>query len=121
MNCFSLLIFCEGLSALLFFTLFIVFLEGPTTFTVPLQEQTVIEKETATFTCEVSKPDKKVKWFKSGKEIIPDQHFTIDCDACVHRLTISNCYETDSAEYTAKIDRSKTSANLIVEGEILSF
>ena len=48
---------------------------------------------------------------------MPNEHFTIDVDGRVHRLTISNCFVTDGAEYTAKIDKSKTSAKLVVEGK----
>ena len=61
----------------------------------------------------------KVKWYKSGKEIMPSERFTIDVDGRVHRLTISNCFTTDGTEYTAKIDRSKTSAKLVVDGQCI--
>ena len=34
--------------------------EAPVTFTVPMKDETVVEKNSATFTCEVSKPGKEV-------------------------------------------------------------
>lgn len=91
--------------------------EIPTTFTVPLKETSVTESETATLQCEVSKPDKKVKWLKNGKELKPDDNCEITVDGTVHTLTYKKSVMTDAASYTAKVDKDKTAAKLIVNGE----
>ena len=39
----------------------------------PLENQRLVEKETATLSCKVKNPQKyPVKWFRNGEEITPD-------------------------------------------------
>ena len=87
-------------------------------FTVPLQDVKVPEHNEATFSCEVSKPGKPVKWFRNGKEIKPDKKHVVTADGCKHTLKIKDCDLDDTAEITAKVDDAETEAKLAaVEAE----
>ncbi len=87
-----------------------------------MQDLTVPEENSITLECELSKPDKKVKWLKDGKEIKPDRKksITTKTDGRRHSLTIPRPVSDDSAEYTAKCGDHETKAKLTVEGSFLS-
>ena len=87
------------------------------TFTMPLKETTVTEEEAVTMECQLSKPDRKVTWYKDGKEITPDDRVEITVEGTFHRLTIKKSYVEDEAEYTVKIKDQSTTAMLWVEGQ----
>ena len=88
-------------------------------FTVPLKTQSAKEKESVTFECEVSKPNKKVTWHKAGKEIKPGKDVEITSDGTIHRLILKSAKKEDAVEFTAKLPSDKTSAKLTVEGTSL--
>ncbi len=84
---------------------------------MPLKETTTTESETVTLQCEVSKPNKKVTWFKGGTELHADERFEIVAEETVHALKIKDTKLSDQAEYMAKIeDGDETSAMLFVQG-----
>ena len=85
-------------------------------FTVPLEPQTITEKQTVTLECEVSKPNKKVTWLKAGKEIKPNKDVEITAEGTVHRLTLKSAKKEDAVEFTAKLPSDKTSAKLTLKG-----
>ncbi len=87
------------------------------TFTSPLKDTKCEVDEEVTLTCEVSKPDQKVKWMKNGKVIKPDKKTKVTVDGKVHKLTIPKSALDDTAEYTAKIGDEATSGKLTVKGE----
>ncbi len=91
--------------------------EAPVTFTAPLKDTSVTETKTATLTCEISKPDKKVVWCKNGKEIVPDDHFEVKVEGNVHTLKVKDAKLEDAAEYTAKLGDDLCTAKLVVEGK----
>ncbi len=49
-----------------------------------------MEKEKVVFTCELSKPDKKVKWYKNGKEItdLNKEGYEMVSDGCFYSLKV---------------------------------
>ena len=96
----------------------VVFTETATTFTVPLADTTVTESDTVTLQCQVSKPNKEVKWLRNGKEVKPDERYQVTVDGTTHSLTLDRALVTDSATFTAKIDRDKTVAKLVVNGTL---
>ena len=92
--------------------------EAPVTFTAPLKDTKVPEKETVVLECEVSKPDVKSKWFKDGKEIKPDKKkgITTKIDGRKHSLTIPSSMLHDSGKYSVEVGDNKTERKLTVEG-----
>ncbi len=91
------------------------------TFTSPLKDTSVPESETATFTCELSKPDKKVTWYKNGKEIVPDEHFEVKVEGTVHSLKVKDTALDDSADYSVKLGEESSKAKLTVLGKYSCF
>lgn len=72
-----------------------------------------------TFECELSKPNVKVQWLKSGKPILPNKKFEVAMDGSVHRLVIRDIVnEEDIAEYTATVRGKSSKATLKINGEI---
>ena len=91
--------------------------EPVVTFTVPLEDQTVKEKESVTLECEVSKPNQKVVFYKNGQEIkIDKKHFKQISKGTVHKLTVSESVVDDAGEYSAKIGDQTTECKLTVIG-----
>ena len=90
--------------------------EASVTFTVPLKDTTVTENESVTLECELSKPDKKVKWYKNGKLFKPVKGVDVTAKGTVHKLTIPKSTVEDGAEYTVKFGDQSTSGTLKVEG-----
>ena len=88
------------------------------TFTIPLKDTEVKVDKSVTLSCELSKPNQKVKWFKNGKEIKPDKKrgITIAVDGTKHTLTIPKSVAEDSAEYTVKLGDQQTMGKLTVTG-----
>lgn len=56
-----------------------VFAELPVEIKTPPQDVTCMEKDKATFTCELTKPNKQVKWLKNGQEIPVSLTFWLEC------------------------------------------
>ena len=94
--------------------------ELPLEFTKELASQEVEEKETAVFTCELSKPDQPVKWFFKGKQVKPSDKFIIENVGCVYTLTIKDCTLDDNADVKITTKDGKSAADLTVNGKILS-
>lgn len=81
-----------------------------------LDNQHVKEKETATFECELNRENLKVKWFKGGLEIIPNDKFTYLSNGTKYSLKISDCQLDDINDYSILVRGRKCSASLEVEG-----
>ena len=93
------------------------FSEPVVTFTTPLKDQTVTEKESVTLECEVSKPNQKVVFYQNGKEIIIDKkHFKQSSKGAVHKLLIADSVLDDAGKYSAKLGDQTTECNLTVKG-----
>ena len=91
--------------------------EPVVTFTVPLKDQTVAEKDSVTFECEVSKPNQKVVFYKNGQEIkIDKKHFKQTSKGTAHKLTISDSVLDDAGDYSAKLGDQTTECKLTVKG-----
>ena len=92
------------------------------TFTVPLQDVTVEKHETVTLTCELSKPDQKVKWLKNGKALTMKEkgRMKITTEGTKHTLVIPKSEVDDTAEFTCTLNGTKTDAKVTVEGTLHS-
>jgi len=96
-------------------------LELPVEFLNKLPNLEIIEKQTATFECEISKPNQKAKWFQNADEIIANtpewERFTTEVDGTIHRLVISNAHLDDSTKYRCVISDKQTTGSLKVKGQ----
>ena len=94
--------------------------ELPVEFLKPLSNLDIMEKECATFECEVSKPDLPAKWYQKGSEITSDwDRFSTTVDGNVHKLVISSALLGDTHKYKCVIGDQKTSAKLTVSGKYM--
>lgn len=76
---------------------------------------------TATFECELSRPNVKVQWMKAGKPILPDQKYDVKMDGAVHRLVIRDVSgQDDVTEYLATVRGLTSKASLDLQGEIIN-
>ena len=77
-----------------------------------------MENETATLTCEPSRVNANVRWFKDGKEITTtDGRFKPVKDGKKLKLIITDAQLSDGGVYTCMIDDKTTKAILKVEGK----
>ena len=91
--------------------------ESAAEFVVPLKPQQVKEMDTATFDCELSKPNLKVKWLKGTEEIFPSEKYEMATIGAKYMLTVRNATTSDAADYTIIIeDGVQSTASLQVEG-----
>jgi len=73
---------------------------------------------TATFECELSRPNVKVQWSKAGKPLLPDHKFDVVMEATVHRLVVRDVTGLeDVAEYAATVRGLASRASLDIQGE----
>ena len=93
------------------------FIELPIEYIRELRDVTVVEKESATLTCEPSRPSTDIKWFKDGKPIdIDGKKFTAVIDGKKVKLVIADAQLGDGGVYVCEIDDKRTSGTLTVEG-----
>ena len=85
---------------------------------LPLKEATVTEDDSAEFTCELSKPDALVKWFKDGVEISAGEHVSFEVVGTKRTIKIHKSVLQDAAVYQCQIVSSGASsqAQLTVTG-----
>ena len=74
------------------------------------------EKEKAILECELTRPNKPVKWFKDNQEIKPDDHFGFTVDMFTHQLIIDSVNLKDTGVYKLVCGDVSTKAKFIVEG-----
>uniref|UniRef100_A0A3Q2Z2T7 Ig-like domain-containing protein n=1 Tax=Hippocampus comes TaxID=109280 RepID=A0A3Q2Z2T7_HIPCM len=86
------------------------------TFTKPLEDQTVEEEATATLECEVSRDNAEVCWFRDGQEIHKSKKYEMLVDGRKRTLLIHRCDCTlaDEGEYTVVAGDDKSTAELII-------
>ena len=85
---------------------------------LPLKEATVTEDEEAEFTCELSKSDALVKWFKDGVEMTADEHVSFETVDTRRTMKIHKSVVDDAATYQCQIVSSgaASQAQLTVTG-----
>jgi len=88
----------------------------------PLQDQEVMEKQEATFVCEVSKPNQTAKWMRNGKELTAGGRFEMKIEASTrHILTIKEAEKSDEGPYSVAFADFASTASLTVTGECHDF
>ncbi|XP_063321071.1 immunoglobulin-like and fibronectin type III domain-containing protein 1 [Pelmatolapia mariae] len=80
-----------------------------------LTDVSAIINEIAELTCKLSSEDCEGAWFRDGKQIFPDESFTITKDGPIHKLVISKCTEEHSGKYRFEADGRKTEAMINVK------
>ena len=91
--------------------------EAVANFRAPLTDASVAVKQTAVLSCEVSKPNCKVSWYKNGTEIKPSDTLLPETNGTNQTLTIKNVNKMDAGEYTCCIGDEETKANLTIVGK----
>lgn len=81
-----------------------------------MRDVTVVENETATLTCEPSRTNTNVKWFKDGEEIVCDERIKAITDGKKLKLIIKESKLDDAGLYKCMSDDKETNATLTVEG-----
>jgi hypothetical protein len=81
----------------------------------------IFEKQSATFECEINKPNQVAEW-KIGADVVTPavgqfERFVAESDGNVHRLTVQSAEKIDAAKYSCHTKDKKTSATLTVNGE----
>jgi len=75
---------------------------------------------TATFECELSRPNVKVQWMKGDKPILPGPKYDVVMDGAVHRLVVRDVIGADDVtEYSATVRGLTSKASLTLQGELL--
>ena len=90
--------------------------EASAEFTVHLEDQETEEEESATFTCELSKPGKPVTWMKDDHVLENDEKYQITNDGNKYSMTIQKTELEDTAEYTVKCGDQESKVSLYVKG-----
>ena len=93
------------------------FLEEPLEFLVPLGDIDIMETQTATFMCEVSKPAQTASWYKGERELKADKRIEMLVEESKHFLIIKESITKDEADYTIKIKDKSSTGTLFVEGQ----
>ena len=97
---------------------FLAYTERPVELIEPLKETRVPEHSKATLSCKLSKPNKKVTWFKNGVELSPTEspRYSIVNEDCEYTITLDDCSLDDTAKYSMRCQDIETSATLTIDG-----
>ena len=84
----------------------------------PLSSTEALVGETATFTCQLSKPNKDVVW-KVGDKVVTasDDKFEVESSDVDYTLKVKDCTLDDAGDVSLTIGDVQTSAQLVVAGE----
>lgn len=100
------------------FTSELVVQKLPSDFAKPLEPLTVLAGSVATITCETTKLNQPVTWFKDGKELKAEVgKYEMVNEKKKHHLIISNIQPGDEADYSVQTTvKAKLTTHLFVEG-----
>jgi hypothetical protein len=91
-------------------------LEKPVEVMKMLEDQEVVEKQTATFACSLSKPRLKVSWYKNGQKLSESKRIQFVQEGKVYKLVINDAQLDDAAEYKIKFgEEAESNAQLMVK------
>lgn len=90
--------------------------EKPVEVVKMLEDQEVIEKQVATFSCTLSKPRLKVSWYKNDQKLSENKRIQFVQEGKVYKLVINDAQLDDAAEYKIKFDDgAESKAQLVVK------
>ncbi|KAM9719631.1 obscurin isoform 6-T7 [Menidia menidia] len=88
--------------------------EPPAMISTPMVDNSVPEKDKATFECEVSRTNADVRWFKDDVELKPGKNISIHSLGRKRSLIINKCTPEDGGTYVCRTTDDNTSAKLTV-------
>ena len=91
--------------------------DSPIDITQDLSSVEVVEKQDATFTCELSKAGQEVTWMINGQPITASDKYMITDDGRTYKLVIKDCRLADAAEVSIVAKDCKCTAQLLVNGK----
>lgn len=94
--------------------------EKPTEVTKQLEDKMSASGQDISLSCELSKPDVNIRWYKDGKAIRKSQKYDLQQEGTRAILIIHDSTVKDSGEYTCETEDSKTKARVTVQGELKS-
>lgn len=100
--------------------LFLFSAAPPVTFTDIAEEdlfKTVVEKEELLLTCEVSRADGVIQWYKDGVELQQGHNTTIQADGTKRNLTICSAQLSDTGTYTCRAGDNVLMFKVNIRGE----
>ena len=86
-------------------------------FLTPLEDKTVMEKDSVTLICVISKVDKPATWTKGGKTVEQSDRVVITVAGAEHTLTINSSLLDDEDKYTIRIEDKESTCKLTVTGK----
>lgn len=77
------------------------------------------ETQTVDFTCALTRPHTRVKWFKSGIECLDTSKYVLtqDDNGLLHHLTVNDVQHEDEGIYTFKVIDEKVETSVVIEGQ----
>jgi len=89
--------------------------ETPVAVVKPLDNQEVVEKQTATFSCTLNKPRLQVAWYCGDKKLAQNDRIQFAQEGKLYKLIIANAQLEDKATYSIKVDDAESKAQLNVK------
>uniref|UniRef100_A0A669QNP8 Obscurin n=1 Tax=Phasianus colchicus TaxID=9054 RepID=A0A669QNP8_PHACC len=89
--------------------------EKPTEVTKQLEDKTSAAGQDISLSCELSKPNVNIRWYKDGKAIRKSQKYDLQQEGTKAILIIHDSTIKDSGEYTCETEDSKTKARVTVQ------
>ncbi|KAF2987667.1 hypothetical protein EK904_013941 [Melospiza melodia maxima] len=89
--------------------------EKPTEVTKQLENKTSPAGQDISLSCELSKADVTIRWYKDGKAIRKSQKYDLQQEGTRATLIIRDSTVKDSGEYTCETETSKTTARVTVQ------
>uniref|UniRef100_A0A8C5TWT4 Obscurin n=1 Tax=Malurus cyaneus samueli TaxID=2593467 RepID=A0A8C5TWT4_9PASS len=89
--------------------------EKPTEITKQLEDKTSPAGQDISLSCELSKADVNIRWYKDGKAIRKSQKYELQQEGTRSILIIHDSTVKDSGEYTCETESSKTTARITVQ------
>uniref|UniRef100_A0A8C9MT07 Ig-like domain-containing protein n=1 Tax=Serinus canaria TaxID=9135 RepID=A0A8C9MT07_SERCA len=92
--------------------------EKPAVFMKSLDDVFGEERGDISLSCELSKADVTIRWYKDGKAIRKSQKYDLQQEGTRATLIIRDSTVKDSGEYTCETETSKTTARVTVQGQL---
>lgn len=87
-------------------------------FETKLKDVTILEAQSAVFTCQVGSADESIQWFHNDKEVTDGAKYITTANGNVRSLTIKTCRINDKGTVVAVVQGVENKASLIVKGMI---